>query len=177
MEAYLGQIILFAGDYAPEGWVVCNGQLLSVNQYQALFSLIGTTYGGDGHNTFGIPDLRSRVPVGQGAGPNLTPRTIGQTGGAETVTLTATQMPAHNHTFYASGNTATTTVPTNNVLASMPTNNVFYFDEPAGSTLTPTAYAGASLSQVGGNQAHENRMPFTAINYLMCVEGLYPNRP
>lgn len=177
MEAYLGQIILFAGNYAPQGWVICNGQMLNINEYEALYSLIGVTYGGDGRTTFGVPDLRSRTMIGQGTGTNLTPRTIGQTGGVETVALTNTQIPVHTHQFYASSNTATSPSPTNNVVASMPANCVFYFDEPAGAGLTPTPFGANALQPAGSSQPHENRMPLTAINFLMCVQGIYPTRP
>jgi len=177
MDAYLGQIILFAGNYAPNGWLACNGQLLNINQYEALYSLLGTIYGGDGVTTFALPDLRSRIPVGQGQGTNLTSRTIAQTGGTESETLNSTQLPAHNHPFYASTNPATAFNPANTVLATAPTNTAYYFNEPAGSTLGPVAFGPNALQSAGGNQPHENRMPITAINFLMCVEGIYPNRP
>jgi microcystin-dependent protein len=179
MDEYLGIIKLFAGNFAPRGWALCNGQLLSIAQNSALFSILGTVYGGDGQTTFALPNLQSRVPVGVGQGAGLSFYSQGELGGAETVTLTLGQMPAHNHLLNASTAAGTTDVPTGNVLA-----------QPAGTTgggdaVTVTSYAtGATttslspttISVAGGSQPHENRSPFLALNYIICTEGLYPSR-
>jgi len=118
MDNYLGEVRIFAGNYAPEGWQFCNGQSLSVSEYQALYSLIGTTYGGDGVNTFALPDLRGRVPVGVGSGPGLTPRVLGQSGGSEEVALVESQIPAHGHNLTVNTSEASTATPSQNMLPS-----------------------------------------------------------
>lgn len=189
MEAYTGQIILFAGDYAPEGWVPCDGRILSIQAYQALYSLISITYGGDGRTTFCVPDLRSRLPIGQGTGQDklqnqpLTPRVLGQTLGTETVTLTESQMPAHQHQLMALNTAATSPDPIGKMLAK-PINttpgatsqDVAYFTPPATSP-NPLPLAADALTSTGGNQAHYNCMPTQALNYLICLNGIYPFRP
>lgn len=177
----LGEIKMFAGNYAPQGWVLCNGQILQVSQYSALFSLLGTTYGGNGSTTFAVPNLCGRVPIGMGSGTNLTTKTLGSTGGAETVTLTATQIPAHTHELTETTATATTSVPSPTVVpatAQLPASgassaksvNVY-----APSSGNPTVTSSTTSS--GGNQAHENMMPYLTINYIICVAGIYPSRP
>ena len=175
MDAYVGDIRLFAGSYAPRGWMLCAGQILSISDQSVLFTLIGTTYGGDGVTTFQLPDLRGRLPVGQGNGPGLTPRVIGQQFGGESVTLSTLQMPAHNHTFSASTVSASTSSsPAGNVFAHSNTDNI-YAPLP-GTGADPQVMNATSVQFAGGSQAHNNIMPTTAINYIMCVEGIFPSR-
>jgi microcystin-dependent protein len=160
---------MFGGNYAPRGWAFCDGQLLAVSQNQELFSLLGTTYGGDGRTTFGLPDLRGRVPLHQGQGAALTDRKIGSKGGEENVTLTATSIPSHTHVLKGSTSAATTTDPAGQVMALA--NPVIYKDGTA-----DTALNAAALGQTGGGQAHPNRMPFLCINFCIALVGIYPSR-
>lgn len=145
-DPFVGEIRMFAGDYAPEGWALCNGQLLSVSQYQTLFALLGTTYGGDGSSTFALPDMRGRLPVHFGQGTGLTPRTLGASGGSETVALSTAQMPSHGHTMQASADPASTTDPSGNVLAKV--TGTFY--ELAASANNLKAMADQAVGAVGG---------------------------
>jgi microcystin-dependent protein len=177
MEAYIGTIIMFAGNFAPRGWALCQGQLLSIAQNTALFSILGTTYGGNGQTTFALPDLRSRVPVGQGQGPGLSPWTLGEMNGSETVTLVASQMPAHNHLVEVSSGAADTGTASNNFLANanamfgadpIPVNT---YNGAAGATLAPT-----TIGVSGGSQPHVNLQPSLCINYIICLEGIFPSR-
>lgn len=180
MDPILGEIRLFAGNYAPDNWHICDGSLLAISQYTALYSLLSTTYGGDGRTTFGIPDLRGKVVVNQGQGTGLTFNyPLGAKAGAETVTIVEATLPAHNHTFTASQQDATVTTPGDNYLAvpSDPTpanrNLGLYIPDTAPETvqaLLPTA-----LTYQGGNQPHENRMPYMALNYIIATAGIYPN--
>jgi microcystin-dependent protein len=175
MDAYIGDIRLFAGSYAPRGWMLCAGQLLSISDQSTLFALIGTTYGGDGVSTFQLPDLRGRLPVGQGNGSGLTPRVLGQQFGSESVTVLSTQMPSHNHTFSASTtNPSTSASPTGNVFAHSNTDNIYTPLPTTGAD--PQVMNLASVQSAGGTQPHNNIMPTTAINYIMCVEGIFPSR-
>ena len=179
-DPYLGEIRPFAGNYAPEGWQLCDGSLLSVSTYQALYSLIGTTYGGNGVTTFGIPDLRGRLPVGQGQGTNLTPRTVGQEGGTSTVQLTQAQMPVHTHNFQAASAVGTTNVlSSGGVLAQTPTGVNRYVPPSAvtSSTFIHEMASGAITSALGGSGAHANVMPYLAIQFIIALVGVYPTRP
>jgi microcystin-dependent protein len=169
MEPLMGQIILFAGTYAPKGWAMCDGQLLSIAQNSALFSLLGTTYGGDGRTTFALPDLRGRVPMHPGQGPGLSPRDLGQQGGLEDVTLTQNQIPGHTHALNTNDVAATDRSPTGNMLAQATTY--------AGTSRTPAAMSGAAIGMTGGSQPHDNVQPFTCINFIIATEGVYPARP
>ncbi len=162
--------MLFAGNYAPAGWALCNGQLLPIQQNAALFSLIGTTYGGDGQSTFGLPDLRGRAPIHVGQGPGLQNYVWGQKGGVEAVTLTSPEMPAHIHGFgqACSSDPGGEESPANNYLGSQ---------SPGIYSATSNAQMGAGTSSTaGGNQAHENRAPYLAINYCIALTGLFPSR-
>jgi microcystin-dependent protein len=166
MSTYIGEIKLFAGNFAPVNWKICNGQELVINDYDTLFQLIGTTYGGDGTTTFALPDLRSRVPVHLGVPPSTgTTYTIGETGGVESVTLTVNQIPVHTHAFTASASGATDPNPQGNVIASPPTLTPFIVDTPA------TPMAANMIAPTGGSQPHENRMPCVAVNYIIAVEN------
>jgi microcystin-dependent protein len=164
-EPFLGQIILFGGNFAPRGWAFCNGQLLAINQNTALFSLLGTTYGGNGQTTFALPDLRGRVPLHFGQGPGLSSYTEGQVGGAESVTLLATQMPAHTHSQPATAGDETTNRPN----AAVPARGGVYANTPDGSNLAATTSA-------GGGQPHTNLQPYLTLNYCIALEGIFPSR-
>lgn len=168
MEPLLGEVKIFAGLFAPRGWAYCDGQLLPINNYQALFSILGTTYGGDGRTTFALPDLRGRVALGPRQGPGLSSYRDGQRGGVETVTLTVSQMPEHNHTVQmkASNDEATTEDPSDAYLAS----GEIYSNSP-NVHLAPVA-----VGLKGGNQPIENRQPYLAINYIIALEGVFPSR-
>lgn len=164
-EPFLGSIILFGGNFAPRGWAFCNGQLLPIAQNTALFSLLGTTYGGNGQTTFALPDLRSRVPVHFGQGPGLSSYSLGQSAGAETITLTQAEMPAHAHTQPASNANQTTNRPN----GAVPAKGGVYAGATDGSQLDPT-------TPVGGSQPHSNLQPYLAMNYIIALEGIYPSR-
>ena len=168
---YIGEIRLFAGSFAPDGWALCQGQLVAIAENDALFSLIGTTYGGDGEQTFGLPDLRGRVPIHQGSGPGLSQRFIGERAGAETVTLSAAQLPAHSHALVATAAPASATAgPAAGVLA---TASVKLY----GTGTPSTALANAAIAPAsGGNQPHENMAPFLAVNYIIALYGIYPQQ-
>lgn len=173
MEPYVGEVRLFAGNYAPSNWALCDGSLLPINQHDILFSLIGTTYGGDGRVTFALPDLRGRLPLGQGQGAGLSSRTLGESFGAETVTLLSTQMPSHNHPFSASKSEATLLSPTNAVFAANAQNNVY---APLQSGVEQQVLDPRTVTVTGGSQPHDNIMPSTALNYIIALFGIYPTR-
>ena len=167
MDPFLGQIIMFGGSFAPQGWAFCEGQLLPINQNTALFSLLGTIYGGDGITTFALPDLRGRVPIGQGNGPGLAPRQWGEQSGTEQNTLNTTQLPEHNHALAAKeeGNAAD---PNGNFIAGTGSN---VFGTASDSTMDNT-----SISNVGGGQPVNNMQPFLCVNFIIALEGVYPPR-
>jgi microcystin-dependent protein len=180
MEPYLGEIRIFAGTQAPQNWMFCNGQILNVNDYQPLYSLIGNIYGGTAPATFALPDLRGRTPVGQGTGTGLTARTLGQTGGATTVTLTAAQMPQHAHQVMTSTVNGANDTPGNTVvLAGGGASTTLYTKkDPNDTKQTPFAFDPNATSMCGGNLPHDNVMLSRGINYIICVQnGLYPQRP
>jgi microcystin-dependent protein len=168
-DPFLGQLKMFAGTFAPLGWLPCDGRLLPIQQYDALFNLLGTTYGGDGQTTFGIPDLRGRVPIAPGRGSDNTVYQAGSTGGTEGVTLTVNNLPAHTHTFAASTAAGTVSTPGGNFLAQTPTEVFIYKKANPSSTLN----AGMVGTSPGG-QPHENRQPYIAVNYIIATEGIYP---
>jgi len=176
MDSYVGEIRLFAGNYAPDNWALCNGQLLAVSEYQALFTLIGTTYGGDGVSTFGLPDLRGRIPVGQGLGPGLSARVIGQNGGTETVTVTSAQMPAHSHALLANTTTATDTTPSNSMLPGAITAPNTFYQLSTGTNPKMQTAALAAVSQSGGSQPHSNLMPSLCVSFIIALNGIFPTR-
>lgn len=169
-EPYVGEIRMFAGNFAPRGWAFCDGQLLAISQNDALFSLLGTVYGGDGRTTFGLPDLRGRVPVHVGSGPGLSPRSWGEKYGQETVTLTTSQMPTHNHDVLASNAVGSQAAPGGAMLASSPTVRL-YRPVP-----TNADFDAAATSSVGGGQSHNNIMPFLCVNFIIALFGIYPSR-
>ncbi len=167
MEPFIGQIMMFAGNFAPRGWAQCNGQLLPIAQHSALFSILGTTYGGDGVTTFGLPDLRGRMPMHEGTGPGLTHRGLGQKGGAETVTLTTAQMPSHGHSLSGNDQAPTTVRPAGNSLGAAE----IYDGAAPGETMSD-----ATIGKTGGGQGHDNMPPFQCINFVIALQGLYPSR-
>jgi len=175
-EPYIGEIRIFGGTFAPNGWALCQGQLLPIAQNTALFSLLGTTYGGDGRTTFALPDLRGRVVMGFGQGPGLQDYVQGQTGGAETATLTTQQMPAHSHAVAATETQSTTdpkgAVPANTAPPTPGTAPKVYGANPDGKTTMNNAMIG----QTGGNQPFGVQQPYLVINYIIALNGIYPSR-
>ena len=169
-QPFIGQIMVFAGNFAPQGWAQCNGQLMPISQYDALFSLIGTTYGGDGQTTFALPDLRSRVPIHQGQGAGLSNYSLGENGGAEAVTLLTTQLPVHTHPAMGNSDAGTNTDPTGGVWASSPTN-MYIAGASANTNMNPTSISGS-----GGGQPHDNMLPFVTLNFCIALEGIYPSQ-
>ena len=183
MDAYTGQIILFAGNYAPENWALCDGRSLKVSDYPALFALIGTTYGSDNSSTFNLPDLRGRRAIGQGQGvarataPQLTMRVLGQKLGTETVSLQPAEMPAHRHALQASTAPATSLTPTGQLPAVAQNGDAPYFTPPSASTPAANTLPTNALSPAGAGQPHDNHMATQTLNYLICLNGLFPERP
>lgn len=170
-DPYLGEIRMFAGNFAPNGWALCNGQLLPIQQNQALFAILGTTYGGNGVTTFALPDLRGRVPMHAGNGSGLTPRTIGEMSGSESNTLTVAQLPSHNHTVnavVADGNQ-------NSPESSYPANTKILDKEY--SSAAPSAIMNpAMIGNTGGNQPVGNVQPFTAVTFIIALNGIFPSQ-
>ncbi|MEW7848643.1 tail fiber protein [Massilia aurea] len=170
-DPYIGEIRMFGGNFAPEGWLKCEGQLLPIAEYDTLFNLIGTTYGGDGQETFAVPDLRGRVPIHFGSGPGLSSRELAAQGGVETVTLTTTQMPAHSHAIAASHDRATTNATG---AGSVPGNtsgmNVY------GLMGVPGPMATGAIAQAGGADAHENMAPYLCVNFIISLYGIFPSQ-
>ena len=168
-QPFVGEIRMFAGNFAPAGWSFCAGQLIAISQNAALFSLLGTTYGGDGVNTFALPDLRSRMPVHAGTSPAGITYIIGQAGGVETVTLLQSQMPSHNHSVACSSGDGNSDDPSAKVPAASATT---LYTGPAGANATMAA----NISSIGGNQPHENMPPFQAVNFIISMFGIFPSR-
>lgn len=168
---FLGVISMFGGNFAPRGYALCQGQLQSIAQNTALFSLLGTTYGGDGQVTFALPDLRGRAPIHQGTLPGGSTYVIGQVLGSETVTLTSAQMPNHNHTLGASSAPGSAAGPTGAVWAAYTAGQNYAAAASVNATMSASA-----LSPAGGNQPHENRQPYLAINFIIALEGVFPSR-
>ncbi len=171
-DPFIAEIIMFGGNFAPRGWAFCNGQLLAISQNSALFSLLGTTYGGDGRTTFGLPELRGRVPMHAGSGPGLTPRPLGQKGGAERVTLTVQEMPSHNHTatLHAESKTGDPSVsPSGKLLA----RGVPVAVPDPGDNRTMAADSIIVLDN-GGGQSHNNLQPYQVVNFIIALQGVLP---
>jgi microcystin-dependent protein len=170
-EPYLGEVFLFAGTFAPLGYAKCDGALLPISENDALFALIGTTYGGDGQTTFALPDLRGRVPVHQGVGPSGINYQIGESAGAESVTLSQNHLPAHTH--IAKGAlTANQVTPANGYWSTDPLGNTAAYSTQAGNALM----AADALDPVGGNQPHDNMQPYLGVNYIIALYGIFPPR-
>ena len=164
-QPYVGEIRIFAGNFAPAGWMFCEGQLLPISENETLFQLIGTTYGGDGQSTFALPDLRGRLALHQGNGYLLA-----ETGGAEEVTLTINQIPAHSHPLLGSSGNGSQSSPQNNVLASST------LIKPYSGEAADTAMAATSISSIGNNQPHTNFQPYLCLNYIISLFGIFPSQ-
>lgn len=189
-EGFLGEVKMFAGNFAPRGWAFCDGQLLPISQNSALFSILGTMYGGDGRTTFALPDLRGRVAMGVGNGPGLQDYRQGSRGGSEFKTLNITEMPSHNHLATVSGITATINVneedgtakdPNGKYIGISEVTGIYNSDVPDGTTKmgaeTISVTGGnVSVANNGGNQAFDNRQPYLAIRYIICLQGVFPSR-
>jgi len=163
-QPYVGEIRMFAGNFAPAGWMFCEGQLLPISENETLFQLIGTTYRGDGESTFALPDLRGRIPIHQGNGFILA-----ETGGAEEITLTVQQIPAHSHPLLASTNTAQQTQPTGQVLANSATATMYIEDNPS------VALNPKTVGSVGGSQPHTNFQPYLCVDFIISLFGIFPS--
>ncbi|HEX8361756.1 MAG TPA: tail fiber protein [Longimicrobium sp.] len=169
-QPYIGEIRMFAGTFAPLGWEYCNGQPLPIAENEALYQLIGTTYGGDGQESFNLPNLQSRVPLHFGTGPDTINYPISQQAGTESVTLTTQQIPSHTHPLTASTTTGTDTTPGGRVLAQTPGGIKPYLAQDADVNMSPQA-----ITPVGGSQPHENCQPFLCINYIISLFGIFPS--
>ena len=167
-QPYVGEIRMVGFNFAPAGWMLCDGQLLSIAENDTLFNLIGTTYGGDGQETFALPNLQSRVPMHAGQGTGLQNYTLAETGGVESVTLTSQQIPVHNHAFVASQIGATEQNPQDHVIGSPPTLTMFIVDTPV------TPLNAASVQPAGGSQPHENLQPLLVLNFIISLYGIFP---
>jgi microcystin-dependent protein len=168
-QNFIGEIRMFGGNFAPLDWALCNGQMMAISQNTALFALLGTIYGGDGVNTFALPNLQSRFPVHQGQGPGLSSYIIGETAGTESVTLTVNQIPQHSHVPRAASGQGTASSPSGAVWAESPLNN--YSASAPSSNMDPGALAFA-----GGNQPHDNMPPFLVVNFIIALYGIFPSR-
>jgi microcystin-dependent protein len=163
-QPYVGEIRMFAGNFPPAGWSMCDGALLPISENETLFQLLGTTYGGDGESTFALPNLQSRVPIHQGNGFILA-----ETGGAEEITLTVSQIPAHSHPFLATLNPGATTNPQPNLTANSPNVGLYIED------IATTNMSAGAISPVGGSQPHTNLQPFLCINFIISLFGIFPS--
>jgi microcystin-dependent protein len=164
-EPYVGEIRIFAGNFAPAGWMFCEGQLLPISEYETLFNLIGTTYGGDGQSDFGLPDLRGRLPIHQGNG-----FVLAETGGVEAVTLTTNQIPGHGHALMGSTSTANNANPAGNVVAQPTTFSPYLNVAPS------VAMAAQSVASAGGGQPHSNYQPYLCLSFIISLFGIYPSQ-
>lgn len=162
---------MFAGNFAPAGWAFCDGSVLPISEFETLFMLIGTTYGGDGESTFALPDLRGRVPVHQGQGAGLSPRAIGQMGGVEQVTLAPSQMPSHNHVLNATATAATASSGVAGSLTGKAATTSLYGSTPGGQPL-----AAQALAASGGSQPHNNMAPYVAMSFIISLFGIFPSQ-
>jgi len=170
MEVYIGEIRIFAGNYAPSRWAFCNGTVLTVTDNEALYSLVGAVYGGNGHSTFRLPDFRGRLPIGIGSGPSLTPRELGDAVGEERVTLTSQQIPVHQHQLFASSVASDSNQPEQQVVA-----NGRHFIT-SGQEKAQNPMGENTVGESGADEAHINVMPSLALNFIICLQGSYPQR-
>lgn len=170
---YLGEIRLVGFNFAPRGWAYCYGQLMPIDQNDALYALLGTTYGGDGQTTFGLPDFQGRLPVHQGQGPGLSNYVLGQLGGTENVTLTTQQLPSHTHTLAASTNPANQSAASSSVAIGQQTGGALFTQTSNG---VDSTLQSATLQLTGGNQPHSNLQPSLAVNFIIALEGIFPSR-
>jgi microcystin-dependent protein len=172
MEPFLGEIRIFAGNFPPKNWAFCNGGILPISQYTALFSLLGTNFGGNGTTNFGLPNLVDRVPIHWGQGNGMTMRDLGETGGEITVTLTTETMAGHAHAPSAFTGAATEVPPTNGTWSTSSTRDKQFVAPPTNAPMAATL-----IDPAGGNQPHENRQPYIAVNYIIALAGVFPQRP
>ena len=168
-QPYVGEVRMFAGTFAPNGWMFCNGQLLPISENETLFQLIGTTYGGDGEQTFALPNLQSRAPLHMGTGPDGTTYNMGESFGEEQTTLTVQQIPSHTHALIASTAQGTEQKPAGAVLAQSTVADMYIQDSPDGN-LAPN-----SVGPIGGSQPHENMQPYLGINFIISLFGIFPS--
>jgi microcystin-dependent protein len=171
-QPYVGEIRIFAGTFAPVGWEFCAGQLLAISEYSTVFQLIGTTYGGDGQTTFGLPDLRGRVPIHTGTGVGLATRIIGQSGGQETVAVSNAQLPAHSHTLLVSEEVGKQAAPQGNLLAQLPAATSKLYHTPT----SPVSTSPSSVAETGESQPHDNLQPYLCLNYIISLFGVFPTQ-
>lgn len=169
-EPFIGEVRIWAGNFAPRSWAFCNGQVLPISQNTALFSLLGTTYGGDGRSTFALPDLQGRAPMQPGTGPGLTSRQLGEKGGVETVTLTTAQLPAHNHNWAAQSRRGDLADPAGRSLARASSGNAYH--APG----NPVQMASNAIGEAGGSSPHNNMQPYLALSFIIALQGIYPSR-
>lgn len=169
-EPYVGEIRMFAGNFPPNGWLFCEGQTLPIAENEVLFQLIGTTYGGDGEQTFNVPNLAGRAPIHQGIQPSGPTYQMGEMAGTENVTLTTQQIPIHNHALLASTAVAQQTIPTANVVAQAATGFLYIQEVP------DATFANNAIGPVGGSQPHENMQPYLCINYIISLFGVFPSQ-
>jgi len=163
-QPYVGEIRMFAGNFAPAGWMFCEGQLLPISEYETLFNLIGTTYGGDGQSTFSLPDMRGRIPIHQGGG-----FTLAETGGVEEVTLTVSQIPSHSHPLMVSTGPGSGNTPAGHVTAESPNISLYIEDAPA------VAMNAAAITSTGGSQPHTNFQPYLCVSFIISLFGIFPS--
>jgi microcystin-dependent protein len=178
-DQFIGEIRMFGGNFAISGWALCNGQLLGIAQNTALFSLIGTTYGGDGQQTFALPNLQGRLPLHQGTGPGLSPRSMGEMAGTETVTLTLNQIPSHTHGALASTDQGSLNGPGPTAVPAKPVDTAStatLYVLPGTSPVTATPMAASSVGTTGGNESHGNMMPSLAVSFIIALVGIFPSR-
>lgn len=169
-EPFVGEIRMFAGNFAPPGWALCDGQLLAISQNDALFSLLGTIYGGDGRTTFGLPDMRGRIPIHAGHGPGLSERRLGSKGGAESVALTVNQLPSHSHRLRATSDAADDYSPSGKMLAEAVSENVYIDNSPTENMNSN------SITNVGESRSHTNLQPYLCVHFIIALVGIYPSR-
>lgn len=173
-DPFLAEIRIFAGNFAPRGWALCDGQILPISQNTALFSLLGTTYGGDGRSTFGLPNLQGSVPVGSGQAPGLSYYDLGEVGGATTVSVIPSEMPAHTHTAFGSTNVGSQVSPSGGIWAAPgAARGLAVYSASAGSS---PAMSAAAFAPSGGSQPHNNMPPFLTLNFIIALQGIYPPR-
>lgn len=170
-DQFVAEIRLFAGNFAPAGWALCNGQILYISQNTALFSLLGTTYGGDGKSTFGLPNFMDRVPVGAGQGPGLSDYAFGQSGGSESVTLLQNEMPSHQHIVMGDNTVGTQDALGGGIWANTPGINAYDAGAPT------VAMSSSAMSVTGGGQPHNNMQPYLGLTYIIAMQGIFPQRP
>lgn len=172
MEPFVAEVKIFAGNFAPRGWATCNGQLMPLSQNTALFSLLGTTYGGDGKSTFALPDLQGRTPMGPGQGPGLSYHDLGESAGEETLTLLLSELPQHNHGIGAVNFPGDTNQPVGNALARSSEGSIY------STAASPMVQLGANaIAPMGTNQPHNNMQPYLTLTFIIALQGIFPQRP